>query len=219
MNGLIESSLRSLGGPPRRFVLAVSGGPDSQCLLKAFPHVAAGFGHSCVAIGVDHGLRDSAGQELALAETLAASVGVEFRRIRLSVGHGPNLMSRARDARYSALLLAADAVGASEVVTAHHADDRAETVLIRLVRGDRVGSLAVLPEVSGRVYRPLLRASRAELEAYVARWGVPFATDPSNSNPRFLRSRVRHELLPLLEELNPSIKDRLNSIADELLGI
>lgn len=209
--------LKSLPDPARRFVLAVSGGPDSQCLLKAFPHVLRNVWPEayCTAVGVNHGMRPEAENELNLARSLALSQEVPFSRVRVTVPKGPSLQAQARFARYTALRAQVGTAG--YIVTAHHFDDRAETVLIRLLRGTSLGALAVMPELSGGIFRPMLQVRREEIDAYVRRWNLPFAEDPSNSDSRYLRSRVRHELLPLMESMSPRIRETLNGISDEVL--
>jgi len=100
------------------------------------------------------------------------------------------------------------------LATAHHADDRAETALIRLLRGTGPQGLAVLPARSSHLLRPLIRARRVDILRHVERHDVPFAQDPTNLDPRFLRTRVRHELLPLMTELSPRIVEHLCDLAD-----
>ena len=116
-------------------LVAVSGGGDSQSLLHALARLAPKLGLVLSAHGVDHGLRPEASAELDMAQELAGDLGVAFGRSQLSVRPGANLMHRARRARYQALRQAAADVGAGLIATAHHADDRAETVLLRLLRG------------------------------------------------------------------------------------
>jgi tRNA(Ile)-lysidine synthase len=166
--------------------------------------------------GVDHGLRAEAGAELDRAERFAQQLGVPFGRSRVTLAAGGNLQARARSARYAALRARAQEHGASLIATAHHADDRAETVLLRLLRGTSPRGLAVLPVLSGDLVRPLIRARRADVEAHARRHQVPFSEDPSNRDARYLRARVRHELLPLLVELAPGIVSSLTALADEL---
>lgn len=209
--------VRDRSDKPRRFVLAVSGGPDSQCLLKAFPHVLRNVWPEahCAAVGVNHGLRPEADSELDLARELALSQQIPFSRVRVTVPKGPSLQAQARDARY--LALHSQATPSGYVVTAHHFDDRAETVLIRLLRGSSLWALGVMPEVTGGVFRPMLQVRREEIDVYLARWSVKSATDPSNADPKYLRTRVRHEILPQMEKLSPRIREKLNDIADEAL--
>jgi tRNA(Ile)-lysidine synthase len=164
--------------------------------------------------GVDHGLREASASELDLAERFAASLDVPFTRTRMSISPGGNLQARARAARWDALRTAALRVGADRIATGHHADDRAETLLIRILRGTGPRGLAVLPAKDGDRIRPFVRARRADVDAHVARHRIPYAVDPSNRDPRFLRTRVRHEVLPLLERLSPRVVEHLCRLAD-----
>lgn len=204
-------------------VVAVSGGPDSMALLDVMADLAASLGLDVHAHGVDHGLRAEASRELDGAEALARQKGIAFRRTRVSVARGGNLQARARSARWHALVEAATAVGARAIATAHHADDRAETVLLRLLRGAGARGLAVMPPRAPapgapalEVIRPLLRARKHDVLVHLTRRAIPYASDPSNEDPRFLRTRVRREVLPLLEELSPGIVGHLEALADEL---
>lgn len=196
-------------------IVAVSGGGDSIALLHVLSRLRAELGFELFAHGVDHGLRPEAGGELDLAERLAAELEVEFSRTVLSLPEGGNLQARARDARYAALDAERERRGARWVATAHHADDRAETVLLRILRGASPRGLAVLPAASPGRLRPLIRSPKSAIMSHLQRHGLAFATDPSNRNPRFLRTRVRHELIPLLEDMAPGVTAHLNHLADE----
>jgi len=202
-----------------RVLVAVSGGPDSMALLHVLSWLRKSFGIEIVAHGVDHGLRAEAASELDLAEGFARTLEVPFARTRLDLPPGGNLQARARALRYAALRAAAAAAGASLIATAHHADDRAETFLIRLLRGASPGALAVLPARDGDLIRPLIRARRTDVLAHLARHEVPYAEDPSNRDHRFVRVRVRREVLPLLESLSPRIVEQLTGLADELRDV
>ena len=204
-------------------VVAVSGGSDSMALLHVLGRLASKLGITVHAHGVDHGLRAEAAVELDIAEAFAREVGIPFGRSRLRVARGGNVQARARAARFEALAVAAREVGARVIATAHHADDRAETVLLRLMRGAGPRGLAVLParaKLGGpddlELVRPLLRARRDDVLAHVERHAIPYSSDPSNTDPRFLRVRVRHELLPLLEDLAPGVALHLVALADQL---
>ena len=200
-----------------RLLLAVSGGIDSSVMLHALARLAPRLALELRAHGVDHGLRPGAAAELASARQICERCGVPFAVTRLSLHGGANLQARARAARYEALRRAARASGASLIATAHHADDRAETVLLRLLRGAPAGGLAVLPVMQGDLVRPLIRVRRSAVELHAERHAVPFLEDPSNRDRRFARTRVREELLPLLKELSPGIVAHLNALADDLL--
>lgn len=199
-----------------RVLCAVSGGPDSMALLHVLAHLRARLGHTLVACGVDHGLRAEAGAELERGAELAASLDVPFEIVKLDVGAGSNLQARARAARHGALRDVAARTGATVIATGHTADDRAETVLSRLLRGAGPRGLAVLPPREGPLVRPLVRALRSDVAAYLRRHGIAAASDPSNLDPRFQRVRIRTELLPLLQTLAPRIVQSLCDLADRL---
>jgi tRNA(Ile)-lysidine synthase len=196
-------------------LVAVSGGGDSTALLHALSRLAPALDLHVSAHAVDHGLRAEAPGEIEQVRELAARLGVPFTISRVRVAHG-NLQAEARKARYAALRNAMREMGAHYVATAHHADDRAETVLLRLLRGAGPRGLAVLPARSGFLLRPMMRARKTAVRAHLERHGLLHASDPSNQDPRFLRTRVRRELLPLLESLEPAVVDHLNMLADAL---
>lgn len=203
----------------QRVLVAVSGGGDSMALLHVLARLAARLGITLHAHGVDHGLRPAAAAELELAAGLASELRVPFTRSVLQLEPGGNLQARARAGRYAALDAAAQRVAADWVATAHHADDRAETLLLRLLRGASPSALGVLPAAAAGRLRPFIRAPKSAILQHLERHGVPHALDPSNRDPRFLRTRVREELLPLLEQLTPGAARRLNLLADECLEL
>lgn len=218
LNNKIKQAFTQSDIKNQNLILAVSGGSDSQVLLKAVPHIAKQFGVKCFAVGINHGLRPEADQELDLAEKLAISNHIPFIRIKVKVSDGASLQAQARDARYTALMEQADIYHAKYITTAHHFDDRAETVLIRLIRGKHIGSLGVLPTISGRIFRPMLKVTKQEIFSYCKRWKLHYASDPSNENTHYLRVKIRKEILPIFEQLNPQFKQRLNDLADEILN-
>jgi tRNA(Ile)-lysidine synthase len=188
----------------------------------ALLHVLAGLrrrlAFGLFAHGVDHGLRPESASDLDVAESFARSQDVPFMRTRVIVDPGGNLQARARTERWNALRQAAARVGADRIATGHHADDRAETLIMRILRGTGVRGLAVMPPQDGDRVRPMLRAHRSDIDAHVARHRIPYSMDPSNKSPRFLRARVRHELLPALERLSPRAVEHLCALAAELCG-
>lgn len=214
---LARTALRdhSLAPAGVRVLAAVSGGADSVALLDVLARLRGRAGFGLFAHGVDHGLRPESGMELDLVESFARQRDVPFGRTQIVVEQGGNLEARARDARWRALREAATRVGADRIATGHHADDRAETVLIRILRGTGVLGLAVLPPQEGDRIRPLYRARRADIDAHVARHGLPYSHDSSNDDPRFLRNVVRRDVLPALEALNPRVVEHLCRIADD----
>jgi tRNA(Ile)-lysidine synthase len=196
-------------------LVAVSGGPDSMALLHVLAGLRRELGFGLFAHGVDHGLRASASAELDTAQAFATSLDVPFARTAVQVGAGGNLQARARSARWKALDAAAARIGADRIATGHHADDRAETMLMRILRGTRARGLGVLPACDGNRIRPMLRARRSDIDVHIRRHHIPHCSDPSNQDPRFLRVRVRNEILPALERLNPRVVEHMYALADE----
>ena len=214
----ITESLQRNYKTPKTFTLGVSGGADSQCLLLSFPHIAKKLGHTCIAVGIDHGFRKEANDELDLAEALAKKLHITFYRKKVNVIDGPDgKQAHARDARYNALF-----DFGYTVVTAHHFDDYAETVMIRLIRGHNIGSLKVLPEVSANgtgVFRPMLHVTKERILTHLKRWNIDYANDPSNDDLHYLRVKIRKEIMPMFEQLNPKFKERLINLSEELHSI
>lgn len=202
-----------------RVLVGCSGGVDSQVLIDVLAHVAPALGVTLVAHGVDHGLRPAAAAELDVAEALCLARGVAFGRTAVDVGHGPNLQARARAARYAALEAARASADARWLATAHHLDDRAETVLIRLLRGAPLRALGVLAESSPPLLRPLIAARRAWIVAHAGRRAIAWAEDPTNADLRPLRGRLRHELLPRLRALDPRVDEHLSAWAEQALAL
>jgi tRNA(Ile)-lysidine synthase len=230
---LVERTVRDdkLFGRGDIVLVACSGGPDSTALLHALALLRRSLGQIVIAHGVDHGLRPEAGQELDLVAKLCADLGISFEVTRVLVAPGSNVQARAREVRHQALQQAALRAGAKVVATGHTADDRAETVLLRLLRGAGPKGLAVLASrapapviVEGAdrtcdLVRPLIHARRVDVMAHVIRHELQVAQDPSNVDPRFTRVRIRRELIPLLEDLSPSIVDHLCALADMLAEV
>jgi tRNA(Ile)-lysidine synthase len=190
------SPLEPLSREPA-LLLAVSGGPDSTALLLMAAEWATGRPTpELFAATVDHGLRTESAAEAERVSALAARLGVPHATL-VWEGEKPSarLQERAREARYALLVAQARAVGARVVVTAHHLDDQAETVLMRLTRGSGLSGLAGMAARSRRgeldIARPLLTVSKAELVAFCQLRGVAYARDPSNTDPRFARPRLR----------------------------
>ena len=184
-------------GDGERLVVAASGGVDSTVVLRTL----AGAGWPVVAVWVDHGLRDASAEGRSVREH-GREAGVEVEAVRVEVGPG-NVQAEARRARYAALVEAARRHGAAAVVTGHTATDQAETVLLNLVRGSGLRGLAGMAlrrDLGGvALVRPLLWATRAEVEAEAAAHGWAWAEDPTNAGAACRRNRVRHAVLPLLE--------------------
>ena len=186
-------------------LIAVSGGPDSTALLIMGAEWAARRGERVFAATVDHKLRPESAAEAATVAALCERLGVPHATLAWT-GPKPStrLQERAREARYRLLIAHAGTVGADAIATAHHADDQAETVLFRLLRGSGVAGLAGMAAVTRRdgvtLFRPLLGVAKADLVAFCRARRVPFVEDPSNDDPAYARTRLRALMGRLADE-------------------
>jgi len=177
--------------------LAVSGGPDSLAMLLLAQAALPG---RVAAATVDHGLRAESAAEAAMVAALCARLGVPHETLAVALAAG-NVQAEARAARYAALGQWMEREGLEALLTAHHADDQAETLLLRLGRGSGVAGLAgvrargVVPGTRLPLLRPLLAWRRAELAEVLAGAGVQAADDPSNRDDRFDRARIRKAIV------------------------
>jgi tRNA(Ile)-lysidine synthase len=209
-------------GRARTLLIAVSGGPDSTALLLMADEWARRRGRTRIeAATVDHGLRPESAEEAKTVAALCARLGVNHRILQWK-GAKPasRLQERAREARYRLLVDHAKAIGADALLTAHHADDQAETVLFRLLRGSGVAGLRGMELTTTRdgmtIARPLIGLKKRDLIAFAKARGAPFVDDPSNADPRFARTRLRALLARLGEEgLDAEALDRLARRAGE----
>jgi tRNA(Ile)-lysidine synthase len=209
------------------FLLAVSGGADSIALFHVFLGLARRRGYRLTVAHLDHGLRGAAGRaDAQFVASLCRAAGIpcvlgradvrrRARRERVS------LEMAARDGRYRFLAQIRARIGADAVVTAHTANDQAETVLLKLLRGAGPAGLAgIAPQtmLNGTpILHPLLTVTRKEIESFLKRQGQPWREDATNRDRQFRRNRVRHDLIPLLEQqFNPQIGRVLCETADRL---
>jgi tRNA(Ile)-lysidine synthase len=211
-------------------LLAVSGGADSVALLRAMVELKRGGEGRLIVAHLNHGLRPEAETDQRFVEELCQKIGVACEVGKAKIDGalaGDGLEAAARQARYQFLAETAGRVGARYVVTAHTADDQAETILHRILRGTGMGGLSGMgrtrPLAAATLLRPLLAFRREELLDYLRHLGQPFCRDASNEDRRFTRNRIRHELLPqLAEQFNPGVADallRLGRLAGEAQAI
>jgi tRNA(Ile)-lysidine synthase len=211
-------------------ILAVSGGPDSTAMLHGAAQLVAKRGWQLTVAHLDHALREASPEEAQRVATAAAQLGLpaEVRRTdvaALARAEHRSMEDAGRQARYRFLEELASARGAAALIaTAHTADDAAETILLRLARGSGLRGLRGIPARRGRVVRPLLGERRVALRLALDAAGINYAVDPTNEDPAHAtRNRVRAELLPALERLNPkavAALQRFGALAaddDELL--
>jgi tRNA(Ile)-lysidine synthase len=215
--GLLERFVASLGEEARtasRLLIAVSGGADSMALLELTVLAREGLAAADVAAYVDHGLRPETSEEAAHVRAAAIRLGVGFDLVKLDP---PGSDERSlREARYAALETLAASREADFVLTGHTRDDQIETVLHRLVRGAGRLGIAGIPQRRDHVVRPLLAVGRDELRRFLRERRSSWREDPSNSDLRYLRNRVRHRIIPAIEaELGPGALDHLPALATE----
>ncbi len=213
---------RSLFLPGERVGIAVSGGPDSILLLDFMSQFARQTGLCPAVLHFNHHLRGSesdADEKFVAAR--AAEYGLEFVRgeaavARIARDKRQNLEAAARELRYRFFLSLIRQGKLDKVVTGHTANDQAETVLLRLLRGAGARGLGgIYPVLEGKIVRPFLSLGRREIEKEIETRRLTFRTDSSNLNPRFSRNKIRLELLPLLErDFNPAIVPLLKNLAD-----
>ncbi len=179
------------GAPADRLALAVSGGPDSLALLLL---AHASFPGHVEAATVDHRLRAESGAEAAFVASVCASLDVRHETLTIDPLPPGNVSANAREARYGALGGWMERRGLDWLLTAHHADDQLETMIMRFNRGSGVAGLAGVRRRQGVILRPLLRWRRGEMHAVVADAGLTPVEDPSNSDDRYDRARLRKAL-------------------------
>lgn len=221
----LEGFFRTPGAllaPGDGLVVAFSGGPDSTALLWGLAQLAPRLALRLFAVHLDHAMDDGSAARAAAAARLAARLGVPFIAARREALHdGESREAAARRVRYELLEEVRQAAGARWVATAHHLDDQAETVLLRLLFGSGIEGLAGIRPVHGRVVRPLLGAPRAELAAALAAApaaGLVPVDDPTNRDLAVPRNRVRHRLLPALQTGDPDLPSRLARLGSRARG-
>lgn len=213
------------------FLLAVSGGLDSMALLHLTAESGLGSEGLLVVAHLNHGLRgEESRRDAELVRVAAERLGLpvvveELAENELQQRPGETLEEAARKVRYQFLQRVAEEQRLAVILTAHHANDQAETVMHHIARGTGLSGLRGIPgsrhitdEV--RLVRPLLSVTRVQLEAYIAERGISFGEDASNVDGRYTRNRIRHEVLPLLRGLlNPALDAALNRLAEQAVEV
>ena len=214
-------TLAAMGqGVTARMAIALSGGLDSSALLHLAHAYAREHGSALHAFHVHHGLSPNADAWLAHCEQACAALGVPFaaRRVQLDPRAGMGTEAAARKSRYAALGGLCREHDVRLLLTAHHLDDQAETVLLQLLRGSGPAGLSGMDAANAApglldhdalvMARPLLSASREQLAAYVAEHAIPYVDDESNTDPRFARNALRHQVMPALALAFPGFQQR-----------
>jgi len=209
--------------PGDKVIVALSGGPDSICLLNALHKLSPELEISLVVAHIDHGLRGAEDEfETQLARKVAGTMGLPFETEKVSCLKDiqSSLEERARSIRYSFLERICKIHKAQKIALGHNLNDQAETILMRLLRGSGPSGLSGIPPIRDkRIIRPLIEVQRDEILYYLNAHSIPFAIDSSNTNIKHLRNRIRLELVPILLDYQPNLMEQLgkfsNIIRDE----
>lgn len=218
----LHDQLAALSPRPIKLAVAVSGGADSAMLAVRTAELAPRMNIALCLFHIHHGLQDAADEWAVHVHKLASLIGVPVHEARPVVTcQGTGLEAAARDARYGALAELASYHGVSHILLAHHRDDQAETVLLRLLRGtglEGLGAMSTLTRRDGLIYlRPWLDIERAQIlataQAFTARTGWTPVQDPTNIDARFTRAALRTQLAPVLDARWPEWRTRLTRTA------
>ena len=207
----------------QKIAIAVSGGPDSTALLSFLAALREKMMLRLFCIHVNHCLRGTESERDArLVAEYSVSLGIPVRILNCNAAEyasrrGVSIEHAGREVRYRLLRKHAEELGATRVATAHHLDDQAETVLMRVIRGAGISGISgIHPVMGGLFIRPFIEVTRQEIMEYVGEHRIPHAIDSTNEQCCYFRNSVRHRLMPLVQEYNPSVRERLWSLSQIL---
>lgn len=201
-------------------LVGLSGGPDSVCLLFTLNQLKSMYSLKVSAIYIDHGLRPSdVPREIEFCKRLCDDLNVTFHSQSINVKEFAereriNLQEAARVLRYSTLDQVSIAIKANKIALGHNADDQAETLIMRLLRGAGPAGLSGIPPVRKKIIRPLIEVERAEIEEFLRINRLSFVIDSSNVNTKYLRNRIRHVLMPSIKKISPYATKIISRTAD-----
>ncbi len=209
----LKRALARMVLPGEELVCAVSGGADSMALLWGAYLLKDSLGYRLSAAHFDHGLRGAEShRDAQFVREFCQSYGIPLWEASGQVTAGKKgLEAAAREARYGFF----DTLP-GKIATAHTADDNGETVLMHLIRGTGLKGLGGIAPESGRLIRPMLNITRAQVEAFLAEYHIDHVEDSSNETDAFLRNRLRHHVMPLLKRENPRLAENLSAMAQRL---
>lgn len=202
-------------------VVALSGGRDSVVLLD----ILVKLGYKCIVAHCNFHLRgkDSI-RDQQFAEKLAHHLKLPFQTINFNTiefakDKGISIEMAARELRYDWLETVRNDFNAQSIAVGHHSDDNAETLLLNLIRGTGIRGLTGMQARNGFIIRPLLTASRADIDLYIEEHGLDFTEDNTNASTDFVRNKIRHEIIPQMATINPSVLQSINDTAGYLSGV
>lgn len=206
--------------PNDHLLLAVSGGSDSMALLYALSTLREELDFKLSAITINHGLRQESVNEVKLVQDYCQSLHVDCYVDELNLKSGSNTQERAREARYKSFNYIKDIIEADFIITAHHKEDRAETILMRILTGTSVSGLDVLRYESNGLLRPMIGAYKRDVMLYIERNNIPYVEDPSNKHTeKYLRSKMRYDIMPELLKINPNLAEALCKLSDNAISL
>ncbi len=203
-------------------VVGLSGGADSCALLSFLASVREKFGLKLIACHVNHMIRgQEAHKDQEFARSISERFGAEFRLLTINI---PQLAKEqregiekcARDVRYKFFADTAEECG-GVIATAHTASDNAETVIFNLARGSGINGLCGIPPVRGNIIRPLINVTREEVEMYCREKDIKYVTDSTNLSDDYTRNKIRHNVIPVLREINPSIEKSITRMTENMM--
>ncbi len=203
-------------------ICAVSGGADSMCLLTVMRRLEKEIGLTVVAANLNHSLRGGEGDgDSQYVETICEIKGIPFYGKKLDIGamakaRGQSVEETGREERYKFFQELSDRLGGAKIATGHNISDNAETILFRLARGSGSRGLCGIRYKRGNIIRPLLDASRGEIEEYLVENAVMWREDSSNAQLNYSRNKIRHTVIPRLEEVQPCAVEKIVSCARTL---
>ncbi|MFC1622826.1 tRNA lysidine(34) synthetase TilS [Patescibacteria group bacterium] len=201
-----------------KIIVGVSGGPDSVCLLNILTRIAPKYNLKLRIAHVNYGIREKdADRDEKIVRELAKKYKLQIDALKFKSDHFSkikNLENNLRDVRYGFFSELKEKHGFNSIAIAHNQDDQAETVLMRLIRGSGLQGLSAMKARNGSIIRPLLSTSRKDIISYIKKEELPYGIDITNKDPKFLRNKFRHDLIPYLEKnYNPNIKQLLSRTA------
>jgi tRNA(Ile)-lysidine synthase len=204
-----------------KIVVGVSGGPDSVCLLGVLNKLKEKYNLDILVAHVNYGLRgDESIEDEKFTEELVKKLGLKIEKLNLNSLKidNSNLESELRDIRYNFFKKIRKENNFDVIAVAHNQDDQAETVLMRMIRGAGLQGLGSIRPRNEKIIRPLLKTSRKEIINYLKEGNLDYRIDSTNEDIKFFRNKIRHNLIPYLEEeYNPVIKETLSGVAESIV--
>ncbi|WP_353685018.1 tRNA lysidine(34) synthetase TilS [Thermodesulfovibrio sp. 3907-1M] len=203
-------------------LVGLSGGPDSVCLIQILHMLKPAYKLKISAAYIDHGLRpEDVPKEIEFCKYLCESLNISFYTQSIDVksfakNEKINIQEAARILRYGALEQISINIKAHKIAVAHNADDQAETVIMRLLRGAGPAGLSGIPPVRKKIIRPLIEVERAEIEKFLSEKNISYITDPSNESLKYLRNKIRKTLMPVVKSISPQATKIISRTADIL---